>query len=82
MVLTPNLEVLFMVASVSWVGGWGFLMYRYPGAFARLNARLGLKAFSSPKYIAFTKKLGVVEMALAALAVINVLITRAFGIKW
>jgi hypothetical protein len=60
----------------------GFVMFRYAKFFADLNARFGFKVFSSPKYIAFTRKLGIVEMILAGLSVVGFVVSRIFGLNW
>jgi hypothetical protein len=72
---------IFMIFAVAWVGGWGFLMFRYPGFFAKINARFGFNIGTSPKFIAFTRRMGIVEMILAALSVISTLIMHVLGIK-
>lgn len=82
MLQSAQFRPLFIAFAVIWVGGWGFVMYRYPEFFAKINARFGLKAFASPKHISFTRKLGIIEMVLAALSVINVLVSYCFGLKW
>jgi hypothetical protein len=71
--------ILFNIVGVLWVGGWGFMMFRYPKFFADLNARFGFKMFSSPKHIAFTRKLGIVEMILAGLSVVGFAVSLIFG---
>jgi hypothetical protein len=75
-------QIIFLAFGVVWVGGWGFLMFRYPEFFAKMNARFGWTAFATPKGILFTRRLGVIEMVLAALAVLNALLVYAFGSKW
>jgi hypothetical protein len=70
-----------MIFAVAWVGGWGFLMFRYPDFFAKINARFGLKIGTSPKFIAFTRRMGIVEMILAALSVVSTLIMHTLGVK-
>jgi hypothetical protein len=75
---SKSIYLIFNIVGFFWVGGWGFLMFRYPRFFADLNARFGLKMFSSPKYIAFTRKLGIVEMILA----VSLIVSLIFGLKW
>jgi hypothetical protein len=57
-------------------------MFRYPERFAKINARFGFSMFTSPKFIAFTRWMGIVEMALAGISVISELIMIAFDLKW
>jgi hypothetical protein len=80
MTQSPHFEAIFTAVGVIWVGGWGFLMFHYPGVFARINARFGMKWLSGPKYISFTKKLGIVEVVLATLSVLGFLIRAVFGL--
>ena len=63
------------------VGGWGFLMYRYPEAFAKANVRFGFKSATNPKFIKFTRWMGIAEMTLAALSVISEVAASALGWK-
>jgi hypothetical protein len=70
-----------MAFGVVWVGGGGYLMYRYPEFFAKLNARFRLKSSASPNYIVFTRRLGIIEMILVALGVIGMLVMHIFGVK-
>ena len=78
---SSHFEAVFTLFGVVWVGGWGFLMFRYPELFARIHARFGMKWLSGPKYISFIKKLGMVEMVLAALSIIVFLIKVALGLS-
>jgi hypothetical protein len=57
-------------------------MFRCPKFFADLNVRFGFKMFSSPKYIAFTRGLGIVEMILAGVSVVSLVVSLIFGLKW
>jgi hypothetical protein len=66
---------------VLWVGGWGFLMYRYPEVFARVNVRFGLKSAANPKFINFTRWMGITAMVLAALSLVSMVVTSALGWK-
>jgi hypothetical protein len=49
---------------VLWVGGWGFVLYRYPAFIVRIGFRS-----VTPGRIRFIRLLGVVEMSLAALSI-------------
>jgi len=40
MVKSPHFEAVFTAFAVIWVGGWGFLMSRYPQSFARIKPPL------------------------------------------
>lgn len=64
-----------------WVGGWGFIMFRYPEFFAKLNARFGYHTFATPKYVSFIRKLGLAEMALAALSIVVMVARAALGLR-
>jgi hypothetical protein len=58
------------------MGMLGFLMFRYPQAWAKMNARLShkdLHEFDSPKQLASTRRLGVLLMILAAFSLLSVL---------
>jgi len=79
MTRNPHFQAIFTAIAAAWVGGWGFVMFRYPELFAGLNSRFMMKWLSGPKFISFTKKLGVVEMVLASLSVVFYLIEAAFG---
>ncbi|MGF7182341.1 hypothetical protein [Tunturiibacter psychrotolerans] len=79
MMQSPHLEAIFTAVGVIWVGGWGFLMFRRPEFFARINVRFGMKWLSGPKYISLTKKIGIAEMVLAILCGMGFLIRAAFG---
>jgi hypothetical protein len=75
-------QIVFTAAGVLWVGGWGYLMFRYPEYFAKLNARWGLRVFSTPKGITFIRRMGMVAMTLAGLSVISEIVMLVFGFKW
>ena len=77
-----NIRIIFTIVGVFWVGGWGYLMFRYPEFFAKINARFGFSMFASPKSIAFTRKIGILEMILAGLSVISAIVMSALGLKW
>ena len=65
----PHFLSIFTAIAVLWVGGGGYLMFRHAEFLARVNARLGLKWMYTPKCITLIKKLGILEMVLAALSV-------------
>ena len=73
--------VIFYIVGFFWVGGWGFLMFRYPKFFADFNARFGFKMFSSPKHIAFIRKLGIAGMILAGVSAVSLVVSLLFGLK-
>lgn len=77
--LPPHFQALFSLFCVIWVGGGGFLVFRYPEFFAKINARFGMKWASSPRFIALTKIMGIVEMSLAGLSAVLFLVGLAFG---
>jgi hypothetical protein len=80
MTISPHLQAIFTAAVAIWVGGWGFVMLRYPEFFARINARFGVKTLAGSKYISLTKGFGIVGMVLAALSVVVFLIEAALGL--
>jgi hypothetical protein len=58
------------------MGVLGFLMFRYPQAWAKMNARLSHKEpheFDSPKQLASTRRFGILLMILAAFSLLSVL---------
>jgi hypothetical protein len=58
----------------------GFLMFRYPQAWAKLNARSARKelhAFDSPKQLAHTRQLGILIMLSAGLSLGSVFAVKA-----
>ena len=79
---SKNIYILFNIVAVFWVGGWGFLVFRYPKVFADLNARFGFKMFSSPKYIAFLRGFGILEMVLASVGAVGFVVSLIFGWGW
>ena len=72
-------DALLILGGVIWVGGGGFLMFRYPEFFATINARVGLTRAKSPQFISLAKKVGIVEMVLAGLSVIAALLSIFLG---
>jgi hypothetical protein len=76
--VSPQSRIILTIVGVLWVGGGGFLFYRYPEAIARINARFG-KWGTSPKFIRFTKWVGIVEMILAVLSLVSTVAMYAFG---
>ena len=73
---SPHFQILFEVFGFLWVGGGGFLFYRYPDFFARMNTRVGFKRFSGPRFISFTRKAGIFYMALAVVSAILMMIIK------
>ncbi len=58
----------------------GFLMFRYPQAWAKMNAILyhkELREFDSPKQLASTRQLGISMLILAAFSLLSLLATNA-----
>jgi hypothetical protein len=81
MTQNPHLDAIFTAFGVLWVGGGGYLMFRAPNVFAKINARLGMKGLSGPRYISFIRRMGVVEMVLAALSAASYLAMAALGLR-
>lgn len=57
----------------------GFLMFRYPLAWAKMNARLSpkeLHEFDSPKQLAHLREIGIFMMIAAAFAFLSLLYVR------
>jgi hypothetical protein len=77
-----DFRIASIIVGVNWVGGGGFLFFRYPEFFAKLNTHLGFRKYSSPKYIVFLKWMGFVEMILAGISAIGATISFAFGLNW
>jgi hypothetical protein len=77
-----SIRWLVPVIGVCWVGGWGYLMFRFPEFFGKMNARVGLKFMMSPKALKFIQWTGIVEMAFAGVGAVNAVIMIAFGYKW
>lgn len=69
-----HFRVLFEVFACFCVGGWGFLAYRYPEFFARMNVRFGAKWASGPRFISFTRKAGVFYMAMAVASAVVIVV--------
>ena len=44
---------MFTLFAVSWVGGWGYGMYRYPERFANINARFSSTKVLSPDCLCY-----------------------------
>jgi len=76
----PHLQASFTAAAAIWVGGWGFIMFRDPEFFARINARFGMQWLSGSRYISLTRKIGIVCMVMTALSVVVFLIEAALGL--
>jgi len=73
----PHFRVLFEAFACFWVGGWGFLAYRYPELFVRINARFGAKRLSGSRFISFTRKAGIFYVAIAVASAIMMLVDRS-----
>jgi hypothetical protein len=54
-------------------------MYRYPEAFAKVNVRFGLRSAANPKFIRFTRWMGIIAMILAVLSLVSTVAMYAFG---
>lgn len=54
-------------------------MYRYPEAFARVNVRFGFKSAMNPRFIRFTRGMGIVEMTIAMLSLLGQGVASALG---
>jgi ABC-type transporter Mla maintaining outer membrane lipid asymmetry ATPase subunit MlaF len=62
------------------IGVLGLLMFRYPAAWAKGNARLShkeLHEFDSPKQLASTRRLGILFMIAAAFSFLSMLALKA-----
>ncbi len=62
------------------MGVLGSLMFRYPQAWAKMNARLThkeLHVFDSPKQLASTRRLGILLVILAAFSLLSMLAMNA-----
>lgn len=75
----PHFEDILTVLGAIWIGGYGFVMFRYPELLASLNARFGMKSMTGPRYISLIRKMGIFEMILAALGVVGFLARVALG---
>jgi hypothetical protein len=76
---SKKINDIFAVVSVIWAGGWGYLMFRYPEMFAKINARFGFKMFATPKFIKFIRWMGITEMVLAAISAISSAVMFTLG---
>jgi hypothetical protein len=66
------------------MGVLGFLMFRYPQAWAKMNARSSrkeLRVFDSPKQLASTKRRGILFMILAAFSLLSMLALKAVLVR-
>jgi hypothetical protein len=75
-------RLFFAAFAAFWTAIAGWLLYRYPEFFAKLNARLGFERLTGPRFIRFTKWLGIVEMACAAIFLAAEIVLTALGIDW
>ncbi len=79
-ILTIQIKILlFSFVAAIWVGGGGYLMFRYAEYFARLNERLGFRVFATHTLVKIIRWVGMIEMLLASLGVINAIAMSAFG---
>jgi hypothetical protein len=78
---TKGTYIALNIVGVLWVGGWGFLMFRYPKTFADWNARFRFWKFTSPKYISFIRKFGIAAMVIAGISAVSFLATLILGLK-
>jgi hypothetical protein len=79
--VTFQFRIIFSLIAVVWVGGLGFLFFRYPEFFARVNVRFGFKSAMNPKFLRFIRQMGIVEMILAALSLISTVVMAILGWK-
>jgi hypothetical protein len=63
------------------MGVWGFLMFRFPETWAKINARFSDKKFHSPKQLATTKLLGILVMLIAAFSSVSILAMGGLVLK-
>lgn len=66
------------------MGVLGFLMFRYPRAWARMNARSShkeLHEFDSPKQLAHTRQLGILMLILALFSSLSMLAVKAVLVR-
>jgi len=62
------------------MGVLGFMMFRRPQAWAKMNARLARKEvheFDSPKQLASTRRLGILFMVIALFSLLSMLALKA-----
>jgi hypothetical protein len=79
------MRIVYIVAFVGapLTGALGFVMIRYPRAWAKLNARTAhkkLSEFDSPKQLAHTKQFGKLLLILAALDSLSLLAMNLLGL--
>lgn len=63
----------------------GLLMFRYPQAWAKMNAHLSSKErslFDTPEQLASTKRLGMLLVLFAAFSFVSMLAMRSFIFKY
>ena len=80
--MAPSMRAAYVVVfiGIPLMGVLGFLMRRYPQAWAKMNARLShkkLHEFDSPKQLASTRRFGIFLMVLAAFSLLSLLATNA-----
>jgi len=69
----------FVGIGIIWVGGGGYLMFRYPEFISKLSFR---SRSTNPGRIRFTRWLGIFEMVVAVLGAICTSVSAALGKKW
>jgi hypothetical protein len=72
---------LFCVFGILWVGGGGFVFYRWPDFLVRVNERFRCPKWLSPS-VRFIRWMGIIEMILAALSLLNLILMIAFRPEW
>jgi hypothetical protein len=77
-----KVRIIFNIAAVFWVGGWGLLAFRHPQFFAKINMSLGFRKFATPRFVTITSWFGLVAMILAAISLIDVTLVLALGRSW
>ena len=66
--------LIMWILGTVWVGGCGWLMYRYPSLFAKWNSRFGVK--TNQKVL---RLVGFLEMTLAAIGAIGIPVALLLG---
>jgi hypothetical protein len=77
--VTSQFRIILSLIGVVWVGGGGFLFFRYPEFFARVNVRFGFKSAMNPKFVRLIRQMGIVEMILAAVSLLSTVATAVLG---
>jgi hypothetical protein len=79
------MRIAYMVLFVGelLIGVLGFLMFCYPRAWQKMNARLAhkkLSEFDSPKQLAHTKQFGILLLILAAFSSFSLFALKLLGL--